>query len=335
MTILPRRQRTAAGIGLSLATLLVAALPPGSTARASTQPRHHGPDTLATFVDADEHPESVAVGHDGTVHVALHAAARLWHRQPTGTTIVTTLPRSARPDAVTRANGIAVAPNGVVAVAVLSTDPALAGVWEGRPGATFRRVAVLPVTASPNGLSRDDDGNLYLADDALGLIWRVPARRSPGAGNAEVWLRHPLLDRAPGGTPYGANGTEVHHGRLWISNPSQTLLAAIPINGNGRPGQPEVRQRGPLFADVDDFNIARDGTLVVARIGAQTIERVRPDGATTVLATAADGLSQPTAVAIDARRRTLYITNAAFYRAPGAAPASVQSLTPWSRPPAW
>ena len=49
-----------------------------------------------------------------------------------------------------------------------------------------------------------------------------------------------------------------------------------------------------------------------------------PDGATTVLATATDGLSQPTAVAVDGRR--IYVTNAAFFRPPGAAPASVQVL---------
>jgi len=323
MKISPNRQRTAAGIGI--AALLVAAIPTASAAVASPAQRHRGLDTLVTFAEADEHPESVAVGQDGTVHVALHAATRLWHRRPNGTTLVTTLPRSPQPDAVTRANGIAVAPNGVVATAVLSTDPTLAGVWEGKPGGTFRRVAVLPVTASPNGLSRDDDGNLYIADDALGLIWRVPAGRPAAADRAEKWLRHPLLDRKPGGTPYGANGTEIHGGELWISNPSQTLLVTIPITRDGSPGQPEVRQHGPLFADVDDFDIARDGTLLVARIGAQTIERVRPDGTTTVLATAADGLSQPTAVAIDARHHTLYITNAAFYRPAGAAPASVQS----------
>ena len=277
--------------------------------------------TLATFADPDEHPESVAIGRDGTVHVALHAAAAVWHRRPSGRTTVTALPRSARPGAVTRANGIAVAPSGVVSVAVLSTDAAIAGVWEGRPGRPFRRLAALPVTASPNGMSRDRRGNLYIADDALGVIWRVPA----GRRTAAAWLRHPLLDRAPGGTPYGANGTEIHGDDLWIGNPSQTLLVAVPIGRDGHPGTPVVRRQGPLFADVDDFDIDHDGSIVVARISAQTVERLRPDGSTTVLATAADGLSQPTAVAIG--RRAVYVTNAAFYRPPGAAPASVQAIT--------
>jgi hypothetical protein len=179
-------------------------------------------------------------------------------------------------------------------------------------------------------MSRDRRGNLYVADDALGVIWRVPDRRAPGANSgrtpARVWLRHPLLERAPGGTPYGANGTEIHGGSLWVSNPSQTALVEVPIAGDGRPGRPRVRLRGPLLADVDDFDVEPGGVVVAARISTQTVERIRPDGTATVLATAADGLSQPTAVAADPTGRLLYVTNAAFYRPPGAAPASVQVM---------
>jgi DNA-binding beta-propeller fold protein YncE len=297
----------------------------GPIAVAGGKPKHPLV-TLTTFTDPDEHPESVAIGRDGTVHVGLHAAARIWHRMPDGRTIVTRLPRAAKPEIPTRANGVAVSPDGTVAVAVLSGDATIAGVWQGRPGRKFIRIATLPVTAGPNGMSRDRAGNLYIADDALGVIWRVPANRPTKARPAKVWLRHHLLNRAPGGTPYGANGTELHNGRLWVSNPSQQLVAAIPIDPDGEPGQPAVMQRGSLFADVDDFDVTPGGALVVARISAQTVEQVRPDGTTTVLATTTAGLSQPTAVAIDAHRRTAYITNAAFYRPPGAPPASVQAL---------
>jgi sugar lactone lactonase YvrE len=312
------RQGIAPIVALASALTAAAAVPAASASTGA------GPITLATFTDPAEHPESVVIGADGTIHVALHAAARLWHRRPDGTTMITDLPRSPDPGAVTRANGIAVGSDGVVSVAVLSTEPDLAGVWQGRPGRAFRRIATLPVAASPNGMSRDRHGNLYVADDALGVIWRVPARRWPGP--AEVWLRHALLDRAAGGTPYGANGTEIHDGELWVGNPSQTVLVSVPIKRGGDPGRPRVRLRGAALADVDDFDVERGGAVVAARISAQTIERLRPDGTATVLATAADGLSQPTAVAVDRRGRTAYVTNAAFFRPPGAAPASVQAI---------
>lgn len=313
MTTFSGWQRSALAVA---AAAFVLAMSPAVAAPASAV------RTLATFTHPDEHPESIVIGDDGTIHVALHAAATVWHRRPDGRTSVTVLPKSQQPGGVTRANGIAVAPSGVVSVAVLSTDAAIAGVWQGWPGRPFRRLAALPVDASPNGMSRDHRGNLYIADDALGVVWRVPAGRRV----AETWLRHPLLTRAAGGTPYGANGTELHGNALWVGNPSQELLASVPIGRDGRPGTPTVRQRGAIFADVDDFDIDHDNTIVIARISAQTVERMRSDGTTTVLATTADGLSQPTAVAIDARR-TIYVTNAAFYRPPGAAPASVQAVT--------
>src|SRR5688572_16524628 len=116
MTIFSNRQRTAVAAGL----LAVAVLTPSPVIAEPTAVR-----TLATFLAPDEHPEAVVVGRDRTVHVALHAAAALWHRWPDGRATITRLPRAAGADAVTRANGIAVAPDGVVSVAVLSTDAAL------------------------------------------------------------------------------------------------------------------------------------------------------------------------------------------------------------------
>src|SRR5262245_53310994 len=116
MTIFSNRQRTAAVVAAMTIAAVTALTSSPVEARTATA------RTLATFLAPDEHPEAVAIGRDRTVHVALHAAAEVWHRRPDGRVTVTRLPRATGDGAVTRANGIAVGPDGVVSVAVLSTD---------------------------------------------------------------------------------------------------------------------------------------------------------------------------------------------------------------------
>jgi sugar lactone lactonase YvrE len=175
-------------------------------------------------------------------------------------------------------------------------------------------------------MSRNINGDLYIADDALGLIWRVPAQRSDTPVAAQVWTRDPLLTRKPGGTPYGANGTEISRGQLLIGNPSQQILVAIPITARGCAGKPRVVHEGPVWASIDDFDVAPDGSVVGANISTQQVQIIHPDGSVANLAGPEVGLSQPTAVTIDDRTGDLYVTNAAFYRPPGAAPASIVRL---------
>ena len=65
--------------------------------------------------------------------------------------------------------------------------------------------------------------------------------------------------------------------------------------------------KGNLYGTTDPFN---------------TVVRVAPDGATTVLLTAADGLDGPTAAAfgVGNDNQNLYVTNAAFPFFPGPDP---------------
>jgi hypothetical protein len=52
------------------------------------------------------------------------------------------------------------------------------------PDQSMQVVATFPVGAGLNGMTPDDDGNLYLADAFLGYVWRVRAT----GGSPEIWI---------------------------------------------------------------------------------------------------------------------------------------------------
>jgi hypothetical protein len=62
---------------------------------------------------------------------------------------------------------------------------------------------------------------------------------------------------------------------------------------------------------IDDFAFIGDGdTLLAALNGPSQLALVKPDGTHTIVLTAADGLSNPTSVAV--RGKTIYVPSAAY-----------------------
>ena len=108
-------------------------------------------------------------------------------------------------------------------------------------------VELLPGTEQivlPNGLAFDGRGNLYVTESYSGSsgaygpggIWRIPAR-----GEAEVWVRDPLLTGVGVlGFPVGANGIAYYHGDLFVTNTDKGLIVRIPVAEDGGAGQPAV-----------------------------------------------------------------------------------------------
>lgn len=83
------------------------------------------------------------------------------------------------------------------------------------------------------------------------------------------------------------------------------------INEDGSAGAWRVHASGVAL---DDFAFDVKGNLYGTTDPFNTVVRVRPDGTSEVLLTAADGLDGPTATAFGVGRdsKALYITNAAF-----------------------
>ena len=176
-----------------------------------------------------------------------------------------------------------------------------------------RRIAALPTSSFPNGITFDAAGNLYVADSNLGVIWRM----THGSARAAVWSESPLL--APTGASFmnfslpGANGIKVRGNLVYVSNTATQNMLTIPIQSDGEAGKVATRFTG---IQADDVAFAANGDLYITENPLSSLVRVTPDGEITTLATQVDGLENPSAVAFDPRphRRTdLYVTNSAYF----------------------
>jgi len=196
--------------------------------------------------------------------------------------------------------GIVLAPDGTRYVNYDTGTAALTGIWRLRPGRPPVRIAALPPTSLANGLALHG-GMLYIADSALGLVWRVPAR----GGIPVTWASGPAL--APAGF-LGANGLKVHDGAVWVTNTDLGTLVRIPIGPGGAAGPIQTVATG--LTGVDDLAFVGRDTMLIALNTVSELAVVRTDGTHTIVLTSADGLSNPTSVAVAGR--TVYVPSAAY-----------------------
>ncbi len=193
---------------------------------------------------------------------------------------------------------------------VNSTLPGNRGVWKVTPNGATSLYGELPSDAIGNGVAMDQHENIYVADSALGTVWRVRT----GGGKAEPWLQDPLLAPNPAEPMHpGANGLKFWKNALIVTVSGQAHILRIPIQANGAAGKPEVICQG---LGGDDFAIDIKGNLYITTDPFNTVVRVTPSGEKQVLATAANGLDGPAAAAFGTRdgdRDVLYITSTAFF----------------------
>jgi sugar lactone lactonase YvrE len=201
-------------------------------------------------------------------------------------------------------SGVVRADDGTLFFNYAAGSAGLTGVWALRPGHRPHRIAALPPDGLPNGLALDDrHGLLYVADSVRGTVWRIPA----SGGGATAWATGSPL--APVGF-LGANGIKVHGGAVWVTNTDNGTLLRIGVTSRGAAGP--IRTVASGLTGVDDFAFTgRDDATVLAALDAPNeVALVRPQGTHTVVLTGADGLQNPTSVAV--RGSTVFVTSAAF-----------------------
>ena len=270
---------------------------------------------------AKQTPENVAIANDGTIYVSLSFASQIRRISPNGRQTSLTVPTMG---GIT--SGVAIAPrHGNLYFGVRSPDPAAAGIWR-IPTPRFShpvRLAALRTKSFANGITFDSAGNLYIADSDLGQIWRI----AQGSSRATVWAHSHLL--APTGASYknfplpGANGIKIRGHVVYVTNTATSSVLAIPIRQDGRAGKITVRFHG---IEGDDFAFAANGDMYITENPLSKLLRVTPAGHVFTIATASDGLQNPSAAAFDPRpghRTHLFITNSAYF---GTQP-SLQELT--------
>lgn len=296
------------------AAVLVAALAvPAGLAAAS--------DHVETFVAFDaaagEFPEGIAVDKTGSVYVSMIVLNQIWKIDPgRSRSVVTNFDVPGTGPA-----GMAIDAAGTIYVAVgaanpetFETDPAHRGVYRVHRDGTNERVPGTEAMLFPNDVTLDKQGNVYATDTSAGAVWRISRD-----GSAALWAQDPLLegDGSFGfGFPIGANGIAVRHNTVIVAITERGLLAEIPVSPDGSAGSPSVLAQSPALVGVDGIALDVHGG-VYAGIGFQyLVIRVAHDGTIDTLATAEDGLNQPSTLAFGTAmgdQQSLFVANFSLF----------------------
>ncbi|MFF0425979.1 hypothetical protein ACFYUJ_16410 [Streptomyces sp. NPDC004520] len=302
-----RHPRLAAVVTATAALTVLAAGP-----ASAGDPTVSDPRVVAHFdAAAGERPENIALEPDGSADLTFSYARQVVRVTKEGVrTVLATLPEVADPQTpnigAAIVSGIARAHDGTLYVNYV-TGTAETGVWRIPPGGgTPEQIAQFPADTFPNGLAIDEEcGTLYTADSARGVVWSVPA----DGGEPTVWATGTALLPTTA-LPFGANGLKLHDGAVWVSNSARSTLLRIPVEEDRTAGPIETRATG--LTGIDDFTFTGHGdTALAALILDSRLELVRPDGSHKTVLTAANGLRNPTSVAV--RAKTLYVPSAAYY----------------------
>ncbi|MGC4879792.1 SMP-30/gluconolactonase/LRE family protein [Micromonospora sp. DT43] len=304
-----------AAAGIGVVTVVPSSAAPAATAGARTVGSARAsaaPSRITNHFDLSkgQMPENVAVGPDGTAYVTFAAARQVAAVTPSGgTRILATLPAPADGGvntpvlAFALTTGIVRMIDGTLYFLYASGDAASTGLYRLRPGGTPYRIAALPADGLPNGLAFDAEARrFYLTDSVLGTISTVPL----DGDRAEVWSSAPELAAAGF---LGANGIKVRAGAIWATNLDRGTLLRIAVR-HGRSGPVRVAATG--LVGIDDFAFAGvgDRQVVATLNGPNTVVSIDAAGRSRTLLTAADGLQNPTSVAV--RGRTVYVLSAAY-----------------------
>jgi hypothetical protein len=297
---------SAAGTG-SVAVGLAGNGPGRSAASARTVPSR-----IAVHFDLakGQMPENIALSPQGTAYVTFAAARQVASVSPTGAMhVLATM--AAPPDGgkntpvlkFALTTGIVRPGNGTLYFLYASGDSHSTGLYRLRPGGVPQRIAALPATGLPNGLALDErTSTFYITDSVLGTITTVPL----SGGTATVWSSAPEL-AATGFL--GVNGIKVRHGAVWVTNLDQGTLLRIPMR-YGKSGPVQVKASNLVGIDDIDFVGSGDEQVLAAINTANTVVSIDATSGVATLLTAADGLQNPTSVAV--RGTTAYVLSAAY-----------------------
>lgn len=255
-------------------------------------------------------PENIVLGRDGTAYVTFAGARQVASLGRDGSVRVLATLAAPPDDGVNTpvlkfalTTGIVRRVDGTIYFLYASGDAASTGLYRLRPGGSPHRIAALPANGLPNGLALDEPtGTFYITDSVLGTISTVGLAGGP----ATVWSS--ALELASTGF-LGANGVKVRDGAVWATNLDKGTLLRIPVT-HGKPAKVEVRASG--LTGLDDFTFVGHGTdhVLAALNGPNTVVSIDRAGRATTLLTAADGLQNPTSIAV--RGTIAYVASAAY-----------------------
>jgi len=213
--------------------------------------------------------------------------------------------------------GLKFGPDGYLyaATAGFTADPAVAFVWRISPnGSQIEEYAELDPNGFPNDLAFDDDGNLYVTDPFLGLIWKI----DECSQEPEVWLADPLLEANFANpylviAPFGVDGIafDKNHKNLYVGNLDYGRIVKIKVK-HGEPDDVSVFYENlDVAGGVDGIAFDSKENLFLAVHGQDRIVSLDKKAKATTIHTGSP-LQQPSSLvfgATNASKKTLYISN--------------------------
>jgi sugar lactone lactonase YvrE len=273
---------------------------------ASTAPVSDPREVAHLSISALQQPENITLLPGGAADVTFNRARQVARVTTDGmVSILATLPAPASGTAAV--SGIVRAGDGTLYVNYNAGS--LSGIWRILPGGgTPAQVVALPEVKFLNGLALDaGQKTLYATDSTTGSVWKV----SLNSGTASIWAQGEAFEPSTAqSSGFGANGIKVHDGAVWVSNTSKGTLLRIPVNAHGTAGTVTTVAQG--LTAIDDFAFTGQGdTVLAAQNFVSAVSIVQSDGTHQTVLTAADGLSNPTSIAV--RGSTIYVANAAYF----------------------
>ena len=195
---------------------------------------------------------------------------------------------------------------------VLATEPQNRGLWRVDRSGNSSLWSGLPMQASGNGLALDHQGNFYIADSALGMVWKI----KPEGGPPSRWYEGSLTGAGIDSRLPTANGIKVSQSSVYVSNTRQKRIIRIQIRNDSSAGKATVMDEG---IPADDFAIDNSGRLYLTTHPFNTVVRLQPGEPCAVIADVSSGIAGPTAAvfgAVPGDHSILYVLNDGGYSRP-------------------
>ena len=214
-----------------------------------------------------------------------------------------------------------------VASGSLSPVPPAAFIWRISPWGVVSQFAALDPTGFPNDIAFDDEGDLFVTDPLLGLIWKIDEQ-----GDPDVWLADPAFDGNEADpflvlSRFGIDGIafDKGHDELFVGNLDYGTILRIEVGCDGEPGDIDVWVDDfDTLAGADGLAFDAKGTLFVAVNGQDRLASIDKYGDVDILA---EGglLDAPSGLVFGQNyfnQKTLYISSFAITRAFGIFPGT-------------
>ncbi|OUL18001.1 gluconolactonase [Nostoc sp. 106C] len=276
------------------------------------------PAKIITSFPVNTFLENLAIAPDGTIFVTNHEVGKIVRITPDGN-------QQIHASVEGKVSGLAFTSNGGLVATGWNAD-SISVVSLITADGKVETLLTLPEAIFLNGITPLSHTQYLAADSYRGAIWLIDIAQR----YSSIWLEHSLLARSNAENVIpAANGLKRFGNFLYVSNTEKMLLLRIPLGIANEPGEPEIFVEQ---TNIDDFAFDVEGNLYGATHIYNSVVKIAPDGSTTIIAQAEQGVIGSTAIAFgqtESERTSIYVVmNGGMFLPPptGVVPANIVRL---------